>query len=196
MKTGDIIFTQLGSATNAISAVTEGYKGARVNHVGIIIENELGKFVLEAFPPEVRLTNINIFIKRSWDEFKNPRYIISRLKPEYNHMIEKALDYGLSQRNIPYDHRYLPDQAALYCSELLVDMFKHANEGDYFFKESPMSFRDTETGEIHEYWIRHYRDYFGMPVPEGETGSNPGDMSKDERIHIYDVVGNISGYKP
>ena len=196
MITGDIIFTQLGSATNAISSVTEGYKGARVNHVGIVIENPHGKFVLEAFPPEVRLTNINIFLKRSWSSYQSPRYIVARLRTQYQHLLNEALKYGLAQRNLPYDHRYLTDEAALYCTELLVDMFKHANGGSEFFAESPMSFRDTETGEVHEYWVRHYRDHFGMIVPEGEQGSNPGDMSKDERLHIYDIVGDITGYQP
>ena len=196
MKTGDLIFTQIGSGTNAISSVTEGYKGARVNHIGIIVENSLGQFVLEAFPPEVRLTNISIFLKRSQDQFKNPRYIAARLKNQHQHLISKAIEYGLKQRNLPYDQRYLTDEAALYCSELIVDMFKHANDGNEFFKEKPMSFRDIETGEIHSYWLRHYQEFFGMNVPEGEPGSNPGDMSKDKRLHIYDVVGDITGYEP
>ena len=196
MITGDIIFTQIGSSSNAISSVTEGYNGARVNHVGILIENQLGKFVLEAFPPEVRLTNIYIFLKRSWSSYQSPRYMAARLKNQFHHLIDPALEYGLSQRNVPYDSRYLTDEAALYCSELIVDMFKYANDGNEFFKESPMSFRDTETDEIHEYWVRHYRDFFGMPVPEGEPGSNPGDMSKDKKLHIYDIVGDITGYQP
>lgn len=193
MITGDFIFTQIGSATNAISSVTEGYNGARVNHVGIIIENKHGKFVLEAFPPEVRLTNIHVFLKRSWDNLQKPRYISARLKINHQYLVENAIEYGLEQRNIPYDRRYLTDEVALYCTELLVDMFRHANNGDDFFEEKPMSFRDIETGEIHEYWIHHYRDFFGMPVPEGEPGTNPGDMSKDERLHVYDVVGDITG---
>jgi hypothetical protein len=103
--------------------------------------------------------------------------------------------YGLQQRDIPYDRRYLTDEAALYCSELIVDMFKAANDDVAFFEESPMSFRDTETGELHEYWIRYY-DYFGMEVPDGEPGSNPGDISKDSRLDVYDVVGDITGYQP
>ena len=58
-----------------------------------------------------------------------------------------------------------------------------------------MSFRDLETGEVLEQWKSYYA-YFGMPVPEGEPGSNPGDVSVDEKIYIYDVIGDISGYKP
>lgn len=56
-----------------------------------------------------------------------------------------------------------------------------------------MSFRDELTGEIHPTWEQYYA-YFGLLVPEGEPGSNPGDISKDPRIEIYDVIGNIPGY--
>ena len=102
--------------------------------------------------------------------------------------------HGLKQRAVPYDHIYLTDEDASYCSELVVDMLKSANGGVEYFPEHPMSFRDTETGELHETWISHFRRV-GMEVPEREPGSNPGDISRDERIKIYDVVGNIPGYE-
>jgi hypothetical protein len=35
-----------------------------------------------------------------------------------------------------------------------------------------------------------------MEVPDGEPGSNPGDISKDSRLDVYDVVGDITGYQP
>ena len=161
----------------------------------ITLRTQLGKFVLEAFPPEVRLTNIKVFINRSKDTSGDPRYLSARLKQEHRGLIPEAIAYGLQQRDIPYDRRYLTDEAALYCSELIVDMFKYANNRKEFFKESPMSFRDIETGEVHEYWVRYY-DYFGMDVPEGEPGSNPGDISKESKLHIYDIVGEITGYQP
>ncbi|WP_027250711.1 YiiX/YebB-like N1pC/P60 family cysteine hydrolase [Photobacterium halotolerans] len=195
MRTGDLIFTQIGSSANAISSVTEGFRGARVNHVGVVVENSFGKYVLEAYYPEVRLTNIATHIRRSRDHRSNPRYMIGRLKSSHQDLIPDAIVYGLEQRNIPYDHLYLTGESALYCSELIVDMFKHANGGTEFFTEQPMSFRDIETGEVHDQWISYY-EYFGMPVPENEPGSNPGDISKDARLHIYDVVGDISGYQP
>jgi hypothetical protein len=72
-------------------------------------------------------------------------------------------------------------------------MFRHANNGATFFPETPMSFRDTETGQIHPTWVQYYA-YYGMPVPEGEPGSNPGELSLDSKIEIYDVIGSIPGY--
>ena len=195
MNTGDLIFTQIGSSANAISSVTEGFQGARVNHMGVIVKTSYGIHVLEAYYPEVRLTNVATHIRRSRDNMQNPRYMMGRLKNNHDHLIPEAISYGLQQRDIPYDQLYLTDESALYCSELVVDMYKHANNGEEFFAEHPMSFRDTETGEVHAAWVSYY-EYFGMPVPQNEPGSNPGDISKDNRIHIYDVVGDISGFQP
>lgn len=192
MKTGDLVFGLYGSADNAISAVTEGYSGARVNHVGVAVETQFGTFILEAFHPEVRLTKFEVYSRRHSDAFGVPRLLFGRLKHDYLHLIEDAIRYGIEQRNVPYDKLYLTGEGALYCSELIVDMFKHANGGTEFFKENPMSFRDTKTGELHEGWKEYYA-YFGMAVPQGEPGSNPGDMSKDEKIEIYKIEGVLPG---
>lgn len=194
MITGDLVFTEIGSPLNAISAVTEGYRGARVNHVGCVLDNQFGKFVIEAFPPEVRLTHIKIYLHRSHDERGNPRYLVARLKPEYRHLIPAAIYHGLQQRDIPYDRLYMAGVPSLYCSELMVEMFRYANGGLPFFKESPMTFKNAETGEFHDYWVKYY-DYFGMPVPEGVMGSNPGAMSRDPKLYVYNVVGDITGYQ-
>lgn len=65
LKSGDLIFTQIVSAQNAISSVIEGFHEAKVNHVGIVVCNLKGCFVLEEFPPEVRVTSLPVFLKRS-----------------------------------------------------------------------------------------------------------------------------------
>lgn len=193
IKHGDIIFTQIGSSQNAISAVTEGYRGAHVNHVGVALKNNKGTFVLEAFPPEVRVTNIDVFLRRSNDAEKKPRYLVGRLNSSFSSLVPLAIDYGLQLRDLPYDQFYLTDEKALYCSELVVDMFKAANGGEPFVVERPMSFRDKVTGEILEAWT-HYYQQFGMEVPDGEPGSNPGDISKDPRLEVVHIEGKLTGY--
>lgn len=56
MKHGDLLYTQIGNIeVDAIAAVTEGIGGALLNHVGVVIDNNWGRFVLEAFHPEVRV---------------------------------------------------------------------------------------------------------------------------------------------
>ena len=193
VKHGDLIFTQIGSSANAISAVTDGYKGARVNHVGVVVSNNHGTFVLEAFHPEVRVTSLGVFLRRSELASGKPRYLLARLENQYHGLLPDAIQYGLDQRNLPYDHLYLTDAAALYCSELVVDMFRYANGGSDFFPEQPMSFRDIVSGEIHPGWIEYYAK-FGMEVPDGQPGSNPGSISRDARLKILDVQGPPTGY--
>ncbi|MGL6603493.1 YiiX/YebB-like N1pC/P60 family cysteine hydrolase [Aeromonas hydrophila] len=192
-ENGDLLFTQIGPPDNAISAVTEGYGGARVNHMGVVLLNNYGAYVLEAFPPEVRVTSLAVHLRRSELGPAKPRYIHARLRNEYKSMIPNAIYYGLEKRGMPYDFIYLTDELALYCSELVVDMFRHANGGMEFFPEKPMSFRDVNTGEILPSWVAYY-ETFGMKVPEGEPGSNPGDISRDIRLNILSVVGDITGY--
>ncbi len=194
MQSGDLVFSYIGREGNPISAVTAGYRGARVNHVGVAVRNALGTFVLEAFPPEVRLTHFDVFARRSHDRSGTERLLFARLKSGHKELIEPAIRYGLDQRDIPYDRLYLSDEAKLYCSELVVDMFKHANGGDEFFAETPMSFRDDATGRIHPDWVAYYA-YFGLAVPDGKPGSNPGDISLDARLDIYEVRGDIPGYR-
>lgn len=194
METGDLLFTLIGRGDNAISAVTAGYRGARVNHVGVAVRNPRGMFILEAFPPEVRLTNIAVHLRRSKDNEGRQRYMIGRLDVEHRHHIPEAITYGLVQRDIPYDRLYLTDEDALYCSELVVDMFKSANDDTEFFEEHPMSFRDPASGETHPHWVAYY-EYFGMEVPHGEPGSNPGRISLDPKLDIYHVEGPIAGYQ-
>lgn len=194
-KQGDLVFTQIGGDANAISAVTQGYRGARVNHMGVVVLNRRGTFVLEAFPPEVRLTQIDVFLRRSLFGSEVPRSITARLHPAHLDLVPAAIEYGLRQRDVPYDERYLTDQAALYCSELVVDMFRAANGGREFFPEEPMSFRDPQTGQVLPAW-REYYAKFGMPVPDGQPGSNPGSISRDARLRIVGVEGPPSGYLP
>lgn len=191
---GDFLFTQIGTDQNAISAVTDGYRGALVNHMGIVLKNNRGVFVLEAYSPEVRVTQVDVFLRRSNDFSGSPRYILARLLSTFRSLIPSAVSYGLSQRAIPYDDLYLTDGTALYCSELVVDMFKAANEEKPFFVERPMSFRDKTTGQVLPAWTEYYAK-FGMAVPDGAPGSNPGDISKDPRLQIVQVEGALSGYK-
>lgn len=192
-KHGDLIFTQIGSGANAISAVTEGYRGARINHIGVVVLNIKGTYVLEAFPPEVRVTQIAVHLRRSAYVTDTPRFLLGRLNEEHAALIPAAIEYGLQQRNKPYDQLYLTDEGSLYCSELVIDMFKSANNGVEFFVEKPMSFIDLVTGDIHPVWIEYYAK-FGMEVPAAHPGSNPGDISKDDRITIVHAAGPITGY--
>lgn len=83
----------------------------------------------------------------------------------------------------PYDDSFLPDNGALYCSELIYEAFLDA-DGKHLFQSQPMNFRDRH-GKMPKYWKRHFKK-IGMEVPEGVEGTNPTDMSQSPLlIKVY-----------
>lgn len=74
-------------------------------------------------------------------------------------------------------------------------MFRAANGGVEFFREDPMSSRAPATGALQLTWVEDC-GYFRMDVPEGRPGSNPGDLSRDDRLDIVTVAGPIPGHQP
>lgn len=189
---GDLVFIQMGDDSDAISTVTVGWHGARLNHMGVLLKVDASEWVLEAYPPKVMMTPLGGFLDRSKNTEGKLRYLVGRLRPEWWHLIPAAIAFGRKHLGIPYDNKFLTDESHLYCSELVVDMFKAANDGQEFFKEKPMSFIDPATGEISTAWVNYYH-FFGMDVPQGAPGSNPGDISSDPRLNIVAAVGPISG---
>lgn len=75
---------------------------------------------------------------------------------------------------LPYDDAFLPDNGALYCSELIYESFLDSN-GNHLFEAKPMNWRDGD-GRMPEYWERHFGK-LRMAVPEGVPGTNPTDLS-------------------
>lgn len=192
---GDLLFLDLDcfAGCDAIEDVKLGINGARISHVGITIEVQGVKYVIEAFPPEVRLTPMAVYLRRALDDELRPRICIGRMKPELRHLIPAALQESLRLRGLPYDQVYLTGEDAYYCSELVVDAFKLANGGIEVFPEEPMSFSDPNTGKVLEYWQRYYA-YFGRPVPEGEPGSHPATLSRSDKIDIVARMGELHGW--
>lgn len=75
----------------------------------------------------------------------------------------------------PYDNAFLPDNGALYCSELVYECYLDST-GNHLFEAQPMNWRDKK-GKLPEYWQKHF-EALGMPVPERVPGTNPTDMSR------------------
>ena len=85
----DLLFQDLDSSPlcDAIELVTPGYKGANLSHIGMVVElgdpycinpdynyNDHVK-VLEALPNKVRITSIDKFLNRSFDEKNKTRVL-------------------------------------------------------------------------------------------------------------------------
>ena len=79
----------------------------------------------------------------------------------------------------PYDSAFLPDNGAMYCSELVYESYL-TPDGGHIFSEAPMNFLDDE-GAMPVYWEQLF-GMLGMEVPQGIPGTNPRQMSRDPAL--------------
>ncbi len=175
MHEGDLLFACSDSA-NAITAVTSGIDELPIDHVGIVhrIGGENGPlYVIEAVKPVVCLTPIGTFL------CQNGAVIVGRVNVDLD--VKRSVRSCLLMVGRPYDDLYLPGDSALYCSELVQRCFVNS-DGELVFNTIPMSFHDA-TGQVTDYWKEFYSRR-GMAVPEGEPGTNPGDLSRRPQVTV------------
>jgi len=184
LQDGDLIFQDMdcGPLCDAIEAVTEGYNGNDFSHMGMVYHRNDTIFVIEAAGNAVRLSTLEKFSKNT----KKPMYV-GRLKKQYHKLIKPAIAFSLKQMGVPYDDEYVYDNGSYYCSELIYDAFKEANNGTPFFQLLPMTYKQPGTNEFFPAWINYYKQ-IGKPIPEGQPGCNPGGISVSDKIEI---VGKI-----
>jgi hypothetical protein len=196
LEDGDLLFQDLACRflCEAIESVTPGFSNADITHIGIY-ENVGGQdFVIEAVPPEVTVTPLAEFLGRSKDDFERPSVFVGRVRPEYRRLIPAVIEKSLELKGLPYDRYYLSGEDAYYCSELVIDAFRYANNNEEFFPEQPMSFVKRNTGEVHENWEKYYKG-LGMELPVGELGSSPGEISLSPKIEILHRYGFLTNWE-
>lgn len=183
-KEGDLIFQNIdcGPLCEAINEVTFGYNGINFNHIGMVINYENKLQVIEATWPEVAITPLDSFLAKT----KNTMYL-GRLLPEYTSLISNAKAFAIKQVGIPYDVNYLMNNDKYYCSELLYDAFKYANEDEEFFKLYPMTYKSKTTGEYFPEWLDYF-EKLGQKVPENLPGCNPAGLSLSKKITIVEAI--------
>ena len=183
LQTGDLLF-QVGKSSElngAIAGATFGENNIHYTHAGIVsIENDT-VFVIEATPPEVCKTLLDTFLFRSASLSEKPMVAVGRLKQEYREIIPQAIVRAKNLLGKPYDYIYSPDNDAYYCSELITLSFLNTQHIPIFEPVS-MNFRDAN-GNLPAYWIEHFEKYNAV-IPENCPGSNPGDLSKSDKIEI------------
>ncbi len=173
LQEGDLLFC-VSAQSNPITQVTQGAAGQAIDHVGIVHLCNDTVYVLEAIHRGVVLTPINHFLSR-----RDSLVIATRLVDTVgvSCSVERALQYI----GRPYDFMFMPSDSAFYCSELVQKNYLDAHNQPVF-QSIPMSFHD-KTGKVTQYW----KDYYarrGMQVPEGEPGSNPGDLSRSPKLRF------------
>lgn len=197
LEEGDLLFqdSDCGPFCDAIEKVTQGYQGANLSHVGMVIceEGNILK-VIEATTDGVILTSIDTFLNRSFDENGNSKVIVGRLKDKYHSLIPSAVKHSKSLLGKKYDHIFDVNNDTYYCSELVYNAYKKANNGESIFQLYPMTFIDPDTQKTFGIWTDYYKE-LGITIPEGQPGLNPGGISRSPYIDIVHMYGTPSGMK-
>ena len=190
LQSGDLLFQDgdCGSFCEAIEKVTFGVDGARFSHVGMVIPKGKNLVVIEAIGKGVVETPLDTFFNRSYDVDKNSKVVVGRLKKDYLKLIPKAIELAKTKLGKPYDDIFDIENDKYYCSELLYESFKYANDDKAIFQLFPMTYKDPETKETFSIWTTYF-EKLKTKIPEGELGLNPGGMSRSAYIDIVHYYG-------
>jgi hypothetical protein len=191
-QVGDIFFQDLdcGPPCQAIEAVTSGYQGAQLSHCAIITSvgtSNHDTILTEAIGETVTQTTLHDFLNRSNKVF------VGRLIDEYQYMITDAITYIQTDLNgKPYDYIFDITDDTYYCSEIIYEGLKKADNTQELFSLKPMTFNEPGTDMPFVHWVDYYED-LGHPIPEGALGLNPGRMSRSDAIDIIHVYEKPTG---
>lgn len=163
LQPGDLLF-HVTPQDNAITAVTPGM----TDHVAIVLCRDS---VIEAVPRQgVRVAPLDSLCTQPG------YYVRARVRgADRRQSLSRARQY----LGRAYDHLFLEGNEEIYCSELVLLSFvdKHGNR---LLHPVPMSFHDA-SGRVTPYWTAFYARH-GMAVPEGQPGSNPGELMQRKEI--------------
>ena len=192
LRTGDLVFMGIpndyslseDSMDGAIASATGSTGELNLIHVAIAEVAEDSVFIIDAtlkygvdrHPLD---TTIKQFTLRDGSQ---PVYIVKRLKDAK--LAENWVARAKTFCGQPYDQAFLPDNGAMYCSELVRESYL-TSEGGFLFDRKPMNWKN-EKGEIPVYWTQLFA-LLGMDVPQGVPGTNPQDMSRSPLLEAVDV---------
>lgn len=176
---GDLLFEvgQSSAMTDAIVDATGSGEDIKFSHVAIVERCEKSLFVIEATSDGgVRRISLDDFLKESGhDSQGNPTVAVYRLHD--NSIGSEAVKRAKTYLGLPYDYAFMPDNDAMYCSELVYESYLD-KDGKHIFTSRPMTFNGFD-GEFDAFWIELFSS-LDMKIPEGVSGTNPQDMSKEE----------------
>ena len=163
-REGDLLFHVVEQG-NAITDVTPGM----IDHVAIVVS---GDSVIEAVGQGVKMTPLDSLRHQA------EQYLVGRVKGVD---VQQSIAHARRYLGRAYDKLYLSENEDIYCSELVQFSFVN-KQGERLFAPIPMSFHDA-SGRITDYWTQFYAQHH-MEVPEGQPGTNPGELSKRPNVKI------------
>jgi hypothetical protein len=188
LQEGDYLFQNLncGDLCVAIETVTEGVDGKDFSHCAMVVNVNDTLKVIEAIGEKVQVISLQNFFARSGDTTQIKNVTIGRVKQEFENLIPKAISNAKLLLGQPYDDEFLLSNGKWYCSELIYESFKQANNQNDFFELEPMTFEDPKTQNFFPAWIKYYKE-LNTEIPEGKEGINPGLISRSNKIQIIKI---------
>lgn len=185
LQEGDLLFQDLncGDLCDAIEAVTEGVNGKDFSHCAMVVKINDTLQVVEAIGDKVQVTSLRNFFARSGDTTTIQNITVGRVLEKYQPLAAKAALNAKAHIGEPYDDVFLMNNNSWYCSELLNESFKAANDSKDFFELNPMTFKDPKTNDFFPAWVDYYQQ-LKQNIPEGKPGINPGLISRSDKIEI------------
>lgn len=175
---GDLLFEagRSGDMTNAIIDATGGEAETQFSHVAIVECRGDRQFVIEATSDGgVQRIPLDEFLENSEHDPKgNPMIAVYRLRD--NSCGQAAVERAKVCIGQPYDYAFMPDNGAMYCSELVYESYLDSG-GNHIFTSRPMTFKGAD-GEYDSFWTELFES-LDMEIPEGVPGTNPQDMSNE-----------------
>lgn len=167
LKSGDLIFISL--TCRACPLIKKTTRSA-FSHMGILeVRGDEDVFVIHAISPRVTIEPFQKFLART----KKPAVIMRMKSFEGQQVAARAAQAAKRYLGRPYDVKFRVGEDAIYCSELIYYSFMVANNNQPVFPLIPMTFKPYE-----EEW----HQLLGPYLPEGEPGSNPGDISRSPQL--------------
>jgi len=188
LKTGDLLFIGLPvdytasdkEMSGAIAAATGDEDAVNYVHVAIVeVDKQGNAWIVDAttnrgvdrHPLDTTLSDFRL------QDGNYPVFDLYRLR--HNHKSVQFVQQAQQYCGQPYDLYFLPDNGAMYCSELVYESYM-TKSGRHLFKTVPMNFK-AEDGTFPTYWVNLFKS-IGQPIPQGVPGTNPNDMAKARNL--------------
>lgn len=164
LQSGDLLFYRNQEDSDMEKAISEST--GKYVHVALVEVDSLDRLWIIEASSEKGVQRRPMRSYESW-------FDVYRLKVPFD--TAAVLTRAKSFVGQPYDNAFLPQNGALYCSELVYESFLDS-AGNHLFEAKPMNWRDKK-GKLPKYWKKHFKR-LKMDVPEGVPGTNPTDMSQ------------------